>query len=450
MKGFTDISIWGSFTKQFITTVGALVSLLVISSSALAANYYIDDDIDWSDLSPQPTSTDVIYIYDGGELTIDVNNAECAAIYIGYASGSYDGEGTVEFEKNSMLTVYSAAGVVIGNSSDEGEIDMDDGGTLVTPSMTVLNSDSEFETGKGTLILTGNNTLPVEFTKYGHLVISAGTTLLSGDIEVKGDLTIDGTLDVSTLSFQISVKGGWINNGTFVAHDGAVQFTGGKQQSISGTNTTAFGSLELNQKGKKKGKGKGKQKGVFLDAPVYVKAEFALTQGIMYTNNVSYITLEPSATTSGGSDASHVDGRIKIETDTIKTIVVGTGKNGKLKKTVVATTSTDPSVFIAEYFDQPHPAAAAMGIDITHICNMQYWELVRESGTADATLSLHWDDANCGPMSLMAALTVARYDTVEWVSAGNTGISGDPYSGSVTSDTLSAYGCFTYGCNHNS
>ncbi|MBL4657336.1 MAG: T9SS type A sorting domain-containing protein, partial [Flavobacteriales bacterium] len=148
--------------------------------------------------------------------------------------------------------------------------------------------------------------------------------------------------------------------------------------------------------------------------------------------------------------ASHVDGRIKIETDTIKSIVVGTGKNGKLKKTVVATTSTDPTVFIAEYFDQPNPGAAAMGVDITHICNMQYWELVRESGTADATLSLYWDDANCGPMSLMAALTVARYDTVEWVSAGNTDISGDPYNGSVTSDTLSAYGCFTYGCNHNS
>ncbi|MBL4736096.1 MAG: T9SS type A sorting domain-containing protein [Flavobacteriales bacterium] len=439
--------------KQLVPVLCSLASFVTVSSVALAGNYYIDDNVDWSDLSPQPTSVDVIYVYDDGELTIDVNNAECAALYIGYESGSYTGDGTVEFKKNSILTVYSVDGVTVGTSSYDGEIDMDDGGTLVTSSITVLSSDSELESGKGTVMLTGNNVLPAEFNKYYHLVISAGTTELSGDIGIKGDLTILGILDVSSANHEIKIKGDWINSGTFVQRNGAVIFAGKDEQTVSGTNATIFHALELDKTQKKKNnKNNKKSKGVVLSSGISVLDKFVLTKGVLYTDTTNYITLKPKATTLGGSDGSHVNGRIKIEIDpdTVRTIVINTGKNGNHKKAVLNTQSTDATEFYVEYFDQPHLNSNSTGSGLTHVCQMQYWELERITGTAVADLTLFWSNNGCGPMDIMPALEVARYDSTLWSAVGANSISGTPQMGSVTSDTLTSFGCFTFGCNHGS
>jgi len=451
MNRNSNIGIWRGFYQQVILVFCIGFPLLTVSTWALAGTYYINDDEDWSELSPQPTAADSIFIYDDAELTVDVSNAECAAIYIGYDNGSGDVEGTLEFDgNNAHLTVHAGSGVTLGTNSGKGHLNMGGGGTLVTTSITVLHTDSKFKYGKGTIVLTGNNTLPAELTNFKHLVISSGTTVLDVDIKVKGDLSINGTLEVSSSNHQISLQGDWINNGTFVQEKGLVKFSGSDQQVITGSGATVFNSLELNTKIKGKGKGGGQQKGVLLAAPVYVEGLFELTAGILYSDSLNYVTLGPEATTLGGSDESYVDGRIKIETDTIKSIVIGTGKNGKHKKTSISTLSTDPSIFVAEFFDNSHASSINQTSGIDHICDQQYWELVRVSGTADATISLYWNSTSCGPMELMPALKVARFDSTQWISAGSSNLVGDPNFGSVTSEPLNAYGCFTFGCEHSS
>lgn len=402
-----------------------------------SADYYIDNDQKWSALSPQPTSSDNIYVYNDAQLTVDVSTAECASIYIGYESGLNPGQGTLEFAKNSQLTVFSVNGVTIGSSSYDGELNMDKGGTLNIHSINVLNANSEFKAGKGTLVFTGNNILPDEFSVYNHIIISGGTTELSTNIVINGNITIAGTLDVSPLSREISINGNWINNGAFIRRNGKVIFAGSKNQVIGGSNSTDFYSLEMNKK-----------KGVSLSAGAYVYNQLELTEGNLYTDHVNYLTIEPSAVISGGSDASYIDGRIKIETDTIKTIVIGTGKNGKYKKAALSTQSADPSVFFVEYFHTPPPNSNSVSAGITHICKTQYWDIIRISGSAPALLTLYWNINCCGPMDLLLALKVARYDSTQWVSGGSSTVFGDPLTGFITSDTLNSFGCFTFGCNH--
>lgn len=81
-----------------------------------------------------------------------------------------------------------------------------------------------------------------------HNLISAGSAAksLSGNIVVNNDLTITSNLDVTASNYSISVKRNWINNGTFNAQNGAVIFNGSVPQTLSGTGTTTFNQLDMN------------------------------------------------------------------------------------------------------------------------------------------------------------------------------------------------------------
>lgn len=81
-----------------------------------------------------------------------------------------------------------------------------------------------------------------------HNLISAGSAAktLSGNIIVNNDITITGNLDVSASNYSISVNRNWINNGTFSAQNGAVIFNGSAAQTLSGSGSTTFNRLDMN------------------------------------------------------------------------------------------------------------------------------------------------------------------------------------------------------------
>jgi hypothetical protein len=82
---------------------------------------------------------------------------------------------------------------------------------------------------------------------YNHLTASgSGIKSLSGNITVNGNLAISSSLDASVSNYSATLKGNWTNNGTFNARNGAVIFSGSAAQTLSGTGTTAFYRLDMN------------------------------------------------------------------------------------------------------------------------------------------------------------------------------------------------------------
>lgn len=104
-----------------------------------------------------------------------------------------------------------------------------------------------FTTGTGTVTFDGADQT---ITKTGgetfnKLVLSGtGTKTMGSNVTVNSDLTINSTFDVSVSNFGLTVKGNWINNGTFTRRSGLVTLSGTSAQTISGA--TSLYDLTLN------------------------------------------------------------------------------------------------------------------------------------------------------------------------------------------------------------
>ena len=108
-------------------------------------------------------------------------------------------------------------------------------------------------------------TLPSTFITYNNLTLNnaAGTTGFAGltvqallrvqagtftSSSTYKDVQIDsGATLAASAGSTINVSGNWTNNGTFTANNGAVNFNGSSAQIISGSSTTPFNNLTIQQ-----------------------------------------------------------------------------------------------------------------------------------------------------------------------------------------------------------
>src|SRR5437867_1551042 len=128
--------------------------------------------------------------------------------------------------------------------------------------------------GTGNKTWTGNTAATIT----GNLDVGGASTLtLGGNITVHGNLSIGTgtTLDVSSLSWNITFKGNWTNNGTFNPRgSGATVTLNGStaQQTIGGTTASTFISLAINNTS---------GYGIRLSQSATVKASLSLISGII-------------------------------------------------------------------------------------------------------------------------------------------------------------------------
>ncbi|MGZ4076384.1 MAG: T9SS type A sorting domain-containing protein, partial [Bacteroidia bacterium] len=122
------------------------------------------------------------------------------------------------------------------------------------------------------------------------VVIPAGTTFspqLSSNSSCKG-LTINAgaTLDMS--NFSISLKGNFINSGTFIEGGGTVIFNGAATQTISTTNPMSFNNLTINNPA-----------GVSLASGVFsLDGALTATSGVFNTNGKNFTMTSSAAKTA--------------------------------------------------------------------------------------------------------------------------------------------------------
>ncbi len=183
---------------------------------------------------------------------------------------------------------------------------------------------------------------------------------------------------------------------------------------------------------------------VTLNMPIDVLNALTMTQGNINTTATNLLTVMNTATTSGASDDSFVDGpMMKKGSDAFEFPV---GDQGIWAPIEIANLSgTDD--FTAQYNFVDH--GTKMNVDaslvLKYVSAIEYWDLDR-AGTRTADVTLHWKNATRSEINNNADLVMAHNRASgdgKWESLGGSGVGGAV--GSLTVNGVNDFSPFTFG-----
>jgi hypothetical protein len=283
-------------------------------------------------------------------------------------------------------------------------------------------------------------------TVLGNISIASGATL---DVQADPDAytyeaaNVGTTVYVATTTYTISLKGNWINNGTFTARDKTVTFNGVSAQGLSGSTTTSFYNLTMNNTS---------TTGLTFSTPAIVTAALTLTDGNIYTSNPNYLTMNAGSTSTSGSAASFVDGPMKKIGSTEFVFPLGDGTRWRRIKISSLSAS---ETFTSQYVNTAYSNVSSMKVEtspLVWVSNTEYWTLTR-AGAVDAVVELYWEDATASSLPTCADLRIAHWDNVNnyWEKANidavtTTGLCTGTNSGTIYSNAdIAEFSPFTFG-----
>jgi hypothetical protein len=173
------------------------------------------------------------------------------------------------------------------------------------------------------------------------------------------------------------------------------------------------------------------------------------TNGILTTAGATPLTINNTSNSAfvinGVSDNSHVNGPVKRKTNLAAAYAFPTGKGGNFRVIEVIPATTTSSEYTAEYFNSNHfdPDVA---LPLTGRSTAEFWTTSRSFGS-DAAVRLTLEGAVPGAAPT-DGIVVARYNGALWQNEkGTTGnaLPGNSTSGTVTSQSQTAFGSYTFG-----
>lgn len=189
------------------------------------------------------------------------NNGTLTDLAVFYFSGAtaktITGTGTSTFTslivQNAAVTKNSSS-VVINNSLQVTGVNFNNsGGSLTIGGTYSFTSGGTFtagNTGNTVVLAYTANSFPPTTSGYYNLTLgaaSASTKSLTANTVLGGTLTIDALNTLNANSFDLSLGGNWVNNGTFTGSAGkSVIFNGSAAQTLSGSSVTTFKGLTVN------------------------------------------------------------------------------------------------------------------------------------------------------------------------------------------------------------
>jgi len=298
---------------------------------------------------------------------------------------------------------------------------------------------------------------------FNNIIIDDGTTELTGDLDINGDLTLYGTPDVFldlnvADNHTVSLAGDLIDNGTadhILERMGKFIFDGTSDQTIScpdgkTAGAEVFWNMEIN-----------KTLGIVdLDFPVEITNSGDFISGIMTTEaTTNTLTFKENATTNGGTgelNPSFVSGPVEREGVNAFTYPLGNLDGATAfyapMKVVDIIGGNATTIFTAEYKLVNPPNSGDTDGNILHVSGREYWDLsIANTIPTSADVTLYYDyacdsdiqDVSGAPQDLFMGL----YDGAQWnkqaTSIGNSilGIGatacGGVGTGSISVDNLS-------------
>ncbi len=117
-------------------------------------------------------------------------------------------------------------------------------GNLINNGTFTGNGRAIFFQGAAAKTISGTGT-----SNFSFLFVNGGTITYQKNIQINGGLTIDastGFLSEASNARVLSIQGGnFINNGTFTANDGLVNFSGAGNRELQGSSTTTFNQVNI-------------------------------------------------------------------------------------------------------------------------------------------------------------------------------------------------------------
>ena len=276
-------------------------------------------------------------------------------------------------------------------------------------------------------------------------VLESGLTATIFGGYVSQTNTNDGTIDNQS---TIQLTGDWANNNSgatnvFLTSTGTVELIGTTEQTISGTATTSFYDLTINNT--------SASGGVTISTTVDVSNALTLTDGIVTTSSGNTIVMNAGSSSGSGSAASYVDGPMRKEGTTAFTFPLGDGGIwARLAIGVPSSTTTFEAQYIRSGFSNTTTMISSPTPILNNVSTIEYWNLTQFAGTGTATVELYWENATSNEITDCPDLKLARWSGGGWENTYNTSGSGTctgSGSGSISSSAAvtSFIGPFTFG-----
>jgi hypothetical protein len=259
-----------------------------------------------------------------------------------------------------------------------------------------------------------------DFTIGSNVTYDATGRSAGGDLIVKGDFTVNGTLNMSS--------------------NQALEMAGsGSQQTIKAL--SSLPSLTVNN-----------SSGVQLNQNLTVNNTLTLTDGVISFKNTSdRLTIADNATVSGAGNSSYVDGTVDKIGDEAFDFPVGA--NGVLAEIGISAPASATDEFSVTYFDQKpgnansiassHPAGKAL----KNVSTKRYWDLKRVKGSSNVDVTLYWTNQTNNAIKDTGTLVVAHENNNnKWENLGRDAANGSVSgNGRITKNNVSSFSNFTYG-----
>jgi hypothetical protein len=287
-------------------------------------------------------------------------------------------------------------------------------------------------TFNGAVSITNNSASRLRFPVANKEIYNSDATFTRGGT---------GALDPAYTSINdhagnISVNGAV----TFAGGGGFVNFIGAASQGINGTATT-INRIMMSKN--------SAANTVTLNTPLTVGTDVSFITGMIVSSAANKIIFDVSATVSGASDNSHVNGPVqKIGTSAFE-FPVGDGTN---YRPIAIGAAGGSNTFTATYVKNSALTIATSLSGLDHVSNCEYWTLDRSAGASAVDVTLSWNGAACPEtvaapyVDVPADLRVARYNGSDWEDVGNTatiGAGGFASTGTVTSSPINSFSPFT-------
>ena len=290
---------------------------------------------------------------------------------------------------------------------------------------------------------TFNGTTTIRYTFAGPSIWAFA--FLQGD-RFNGDVTFEAPVANifrpafnGTNFFSNGITINSVGTLTFGLGTGIVELSGPNNQAINktlGSASPVFQRLRLNKSANS----------CTLNTDVTVGITGTFTSGVLNASVTNFLNFADNATTTGASNASHVDGPVRKTGDDAFTFPEG--DNGIYRPISISAPANITDAFTAEYVHAAQSFGVIMDPSFARLSSCEYWVLDRNAGASNVNVTLSWNSSDCAGTYItdpnLPDLRVARWDGAQWVNHGNGSTTGNAASGTiVTSAPVTNFSPFT-------
>lgn len=260
--------------------------------------------------------------------------------------------------------------------------------------------------------------------KDAFLEIASG-----GELNIHGDLYIDegATLKIDgelVLYGDVEVKGDIIVNGAVTAGSSTVYFIGNHNSKVQGTNPLSLNNLVMNRNAD-----------LELETDLEISGNLTLTNGKILVDTGKLVTFKASSSTTGANVNSYIVGEVKKIGTTNFTFPIGSSTRFA-PIGISSLTGTDAqNHYVAEYFFTGAGNYSSKDATLDNVSMLEYWWLQNVASPSHTPIiTLHYYNASQSDInpSFLSELRVAHWTGTIWEDLGSSAFGGDAASGYVT------------------